>query len=60
MNTKDFMEVLQEILILDMEDTGSSIMKVDRLETAPMDDNSGLMVRAKDGSVFQLAVIKLE
>jgi hypothetical protein len=59
MKVKEFKEVLNEALILYMEDGLSEIKEVKTFEKAGSNGTSEeLMVRTKDGSEFQLFIIR--
>jgi hypothetical protein len=59
MNEKEFAEVLHEALILYMEDGLSEVKEVKTFKNAGVVGLSdGLMVRTKDGSEFQLIIIR--
>ncbi|MFZ5974291.1 MAG: hypothetical protein ACOYU3_02635 [Bacillota bacterium] len=61
MKPQEFMEVLQEAIILDMEETGSRITAVDTLKEAGLMGNKvGLVLHTDDGSVFRVLIEKID
>jgi hypothetical protein len=59
MNERDFREVLHEILALRMDEGNGTIIRVRTFsETGLLVMNEGLVVKAEDGSEFQLMIVQ--
>jgi hypothetical protein len=58
MTEREFRELLHEILVIEREEGNSLISNVQPFEGVLMTNNEGLIVRTKDGSEFQLTIVK--
>ncbi len=58
MNHQEFMDILHELIVLDLDDGCTQIQNVQPSDEAASMPN-GLLVRTKDGSTFRLCMVQV-
>lgn len=58
MDEKDFLEIIREALILDIDEVGAIKSVQTFQECGVLSTNQGLVVRVKNGEEFQVIIMK--